>query len=137
VQYTGPIVILTSDFTASAAEVFLLLVKDLPNVTIIGDNTEGIFSDMYEFKLPNKWQVSLSHQQYLSKDKMNYEGIGIAPDILIVNRREDLEGRYDPVLKEAINYLRNKLIVDKKRGVRGIVLVYTSHSSFFTLVYLL
>ncbi|MFT5746120.1 MAG: carboxyl-terminal processing protease [Saprospiraceae bacterium] len=35
-QFVKPIVILTSDFTASAAEVFLLLMKDLPHVTIIG-----------------------------------------------------------------------------------------------------
>ncbi|MEO1715419.1 MAG: S41 family peptidase, partial [Bacteroidota bacterium] len=37
--FTRPIVILTGDFTASAAEVFLLLVKDLPYVTLIGEPT--------------------------------------------------------------------------------------------------
>jgi len=106
-QFTKPIVILTSDYTASAAEVFVLLMKDLPNVTIIGDNTEGIFSDMLEFKLPNKWQVSLSNQQFFSKDKVNYEGKGIAPKIRVVNSRADIENQNDPVIEEAIRYLND------------------------------
>ncbi|NRB54323.1 MAG: S41 family peptidase [Saprospiraceae bacterium] len=107
-QFTGPIVILTSDFTASAAEVFVLLMKELPNVTIIGDETEGIFSDMYEFKLPNKWKVSLSHQQYFSTDGENYEGRGIPPEVKIVNSKVDLVNQIDPVIRQAINHLEKE-----------------------------
>lgn len=107
-QYTGPIVILTSDFTASAAEVFVLLMKELPNVAIIGDNTEGIFSDMYEFKLPNKWNISLSNQQYFSSTKKNYEGIGIPPDIRIINSKIDIVNEEDPAIKTAIEYLKKQ-----------------------------
>ena len=103
--FNGEIVILTSDYTASAAEVFVLMMKDLPNVTIIGDNTEGIFSDMYEFELPNKWQVSLSHQQFFSKDKINYEGKGIEPDIYILNSFENIQAKEDPVIQTAIKHL--------------------------------
>lgn len=105
-QYDQSIVILTSDFTASAAEVFLLLMQDLPNVTIVGDSTEGIFSDMYEFSLPNNWQVSLSHQQFFSKEMINYEGEGIAPDIRVLNTREDLRRQKDAVVEAAIATLR-------------------------------
>ena len=100
-QFIKPVVILTSDFTASAAEVFLLLMKELPNVAIIGDETEGIFSDMYEFKLPNRWKVSLSHQQYFSEAKVNYEGMGIPPDITVLNSRSDIRDQGDPVLNKA------------------------------------
>lgn len=107
-QYIGEIVILTSDFTASAAEVFVLLMKDLPNVTIIGDRTEGIFSDMFEFNLPNKWTVTLSHQQFFSRDTVNYEGKGIAPDIKILNSEENLKTQSDVVLETAIQFLLKK-----------------------------
>lgn len=107
-QFTKPIVILTSDFTASAAEVFVLLMRELPNVSIIGENTEGIFSDMYEFKLPNKWIVTLSHQQYFSQDKENFEGKGISPDIQIVNTRADIKNQRDPVIQKAINHLKKE-----------------------------
>lgn len=104
-QFVKPIVLLTSDFTASAAEVFVLLMNELPNVVIIGDHTEGIFSDMYEFRLPNKWTVSLSHQQYFSQEKENYEGMGIPPDIRVVNRSSDVADETDPVLQKAVFYL--------------------------------
>ncbi len=107
-QFTGPVVILTSDYTASAAEVFILLLEDLPNMTIIGDTTEGIFSDMYEFKLPNKWLVSLSHQQFFSKDNINYEGVGIPPDILLLNTKKDIRRKTDSVVEKAIMYLTKK-----------------------------
>jgi len=99
-------VILTSDFTASAAEVFLLLVKDLPNVTLIGDDTEGIFSDIKEFKLPNKWEVGLSHQQFFSQDMQNYEGVGISPSIKILNSQEDIEIQSDAVIRAGVEYLK-------------------------------
>ena len=105
-QFTKPIIILTSDFTASAAEVFLLAMKDLPYVTIIGDTTEGIFSDMHEFKLPNKWEVSLSHQQFFSREMINYEGIGIEPDVKVLNSRKDLATNIDPVIAKAISFLK-------------------------------
>jgi len=107
-QFTGPIVILTSDFTASACEVFLLVMMDLPNVTIIGDATEGIFSDMYPFKLPNKWIATLSHQQYFSQSKENFEGKGISPDIQMVNSHADLKTKSDPVINAAIEFLREE-----------------------------
>lgn len=107
-QFTEPIVILTSDFTASAAEVFLLVMRELPNVSIVGDYTEGIFSDMHEFKLSNKWTVSLSHQQYFSQKKENFEGKGIAPNIFVVNKRIDLDDKRDPVIKKAIHYLKSE-----------------------------
>jgi len=104
-QFLKPVVILTSDFTASAAEVFLMIMKELPNATIVGDSTEGIFSVMYEFKLPNKWNVTLSHQQFFSKNKENYEGKGIPPDIKILNSMDDIENQNDSVLEKAFHYL--------------------------------
>ncbi|MEM6806504.1 MAG: S41 family peptidase [Bacteroidota bacterium] len=105
-RFTKAIVILTSDYTASAAEVFLLSVKDLSHVSIVGDDTEGIFSDMYEFSLPNKWSVSLSHMQFFSADMINFEGKGIAPDYKVLNSRKDLERGNDPVFLKAIEVLR-------------------------------
>jgi C-terminal processing protease CtpA/Prc len=107
-QFTNSIIILTSDFTASAAEVFLLLMKELPNVVIIGDKTEGIFSTMYEFTLPNQWEVSLSHEQFFSKSKENYEGQGITPNISVLNSKIDIEHQHDPVIEMAINYLKKR-----------------------------
>jgi carboxyl-terminal processing protease len=104
-QFTKPIVLITSDLTASAAEIFVIAMRELPYVTIIGDNTQGILSDMFFFNLPNDWVVSLSHQQYFSSKMINYEGIGIDPDFKIVNSQEDITRKSDPVIKKAIEIL--------------------------------
>jgi carboxyl-terminal processing protease len=107
-QFTKPIIILTSDFTASAADVFALMMKELPYVTIIGDNTQGIFSDIYSFSLPNKWRVNLSHQQYFSADMKNYEGVGVQPDIKLLNEPEDITSGKDLLIVKAIEVLNKK-----------------------------
>jgi hypothetical protein len=101
-QFTNPIIILTSDWSASATEIFILAMKELPYVTIIGDTTEGILSDMYPFKLPNGWKVTLSHQQYFSTKMVNYEGKGIEPNFRILNNKKD---KSDTVLLKAIELL--------------------------------
>ncbi|MEM1219291.1 MAG: S41 family peptidase [Bacteroidota bacterium] len=104
--FTKPIVILTGDFTASAAEVFLLLVKDLPYVTLIGDPTEGIFSDMQFFRMPNGWWGTLSHQQYFDGSNTNYEGEGIPVDINIRNTLEGAQKGEDEVILKALEVLQ-------------------------------
>ncbi|WP_290696920.1 S41 family peptidase [Lacinutrix sp.] len=101
-QFTNPIIILTSDWSASATEIFILAMKELPYVTIIGDTTEGILSDMYPFKLPNGWKGTLSHQKYFSTKMVNYEGKGIEPDFKILNYKQD---KSDVVLLKAIELL--------------------------------
>ena len=106
-QFTKPVMLLTSDFTASAADVFTLMMKELPYVTIIGDNTQGIFSDKYNFTLPNKWRVSLSHQQYFSADMVNYEGIGVQPHHRLLNNLEEFNNGLDPLVTKAIELLEN------------------------------
>lgn len=104
-QIIKPIVILTSDQSMSATDIFALIMKDLPYVTIVGDNTKGIFSDIKEYKLPNGWRYTFSSQKYLSVDMKNYEGIGISPDIKILNTKQDLINGEDPLLIKAIEVL--------------------------------
>ena len=109
-QITVPIILLTSNASASATDVFVLAMKQLPHVTIIGDNTFGVFSDMYESKLPNGWKFSLSHQKYFSADMKCYEGIGVAPDIRLLNSMNDVEQKKDPLINKAIDVLSKKVL---------------------------
>jgi len=52
-QFSDDIVLLTSPYTISAAELFTLCIKDLSNVTIVGENTTGAFSTILTHTLPN------------------------------------------------------------------------------------
>ncbi|WP_405209202.1 S41 family peptidase [Aquimarina sp. LLG6339-5] len=83
-QFTDEIILLTSPLTASAAEVFTLCMKDLSYVTIVGDNTNGVFSDILVHALPNGALVGLSNEIYSDAQGVVYEAIGVGP--LEVNR---------------------------------------------------
>lgn len=75
--YTGPIVVLVSEFTASAAEVFSLGFLARGKVTFVGGNSNGSFSDSLLKTLPNGWLMSLSNEQYQDQNGKDYESIGI------------------------------------------------------------
>jgi hypothetical protein len=81
--FTGPVILLTSDAVASAAETFTLDMKALPHVIQVGEATEGIFSDIQLRTLPNEWTVGLSNEVYRAPDGTLYEGIGIPPDVAV------------------------------------------------------
>jgi len=106
-QFDKPVILLISDQSMSATDIFVLIMKDLPNVTIIGDNTKGVFSDIKEFILPNRWRFTFSTQKYLSADMKNYEGIGISPDIKILNKKDDVKKGIDPLVIKAIEVLKS------------------------------
>lgn len=103
-QYVKPIVILTSNFTASASEVFTMALKDQPHVTVVGTSTNGSFSNMYTGKLANGWKVVMSCRRTYSADMVIYEGKGIAPDVYIPHT----DTSKDQALLKAIEMLMSK-----------------------------
>lgn len=96
------IYLLTNRAAGSSADVFALVMSYLPNVTIIGENTEGIFSDMHRDTLSNGWRLTLSNERYFSKDGKCYEKIGVPVDLPVSNRMEEVRIGIDEVLKKAI-----------------------------------
>ena len=107
-QFTGPVVLLTNDSVFSGGDVFAMVAKALPNVTIVGDHTNGIFSYQFEGVLPNGWTYCLSNQIYYSSDMVCYESTGIPVDLEVTNSRNDLESRVDSVFATAIEVLQVK-----------------------------
>ncbi len=104
-QFTGPIVLLSCDSVFSGAEVFALAMKQVPNVTIIGDDTHGIFSYQLEKKLPNGWRYRLSYQMYFSAEMICYEGRGVPVDISLLNKKSDIEYGVDPLITRALEVI--------------------------------
>ena len=62
--------------------------KGINSVTLIGENSEGTFSDMKFKELPNGWTISLSDECYFSADTICYEGKGVSVDIEILTQRK-------------------------------------------------
>jgi carboxyl-terminal processing protease len=78
-RYLGPVYLITSDITLSAAEVFALYMRALPNVIHIGETTRGAFSDTINKPLPNGWTLVLPGETYRDPQGQSYEARGLPP----------------------------------------------------------
>lgn len=105
-QYVKPIVVLTHRFTISARETYCLAMKVLPQVTFVGDTTSGAFSNQINRELPNGWGYSLSIGQWVDGNGLSYEGKGLAPDVVIQNKKQDILSGKDEALEKAIEILK-------------------------------
>ncbi|MGI9401468.1 MAG: S41 family peptidase [Rhizobiaceae bacterium] len=102
---SAPIILLTCDTVFSGAEVFALALRELQNVTIMGDRTNGIFSYQLEKTMPNGWEYRLSYQIYYSADMVCYEGVGVPVDFLHPNTVADLASGRDSLVELALKKL--------------------------------
>ena len=101
-RYTKPVVLLTSRWTQSAGETFTLAMQELSNITQLGDYTSGAFSDNISRELPNGWFCFMSIGDYRAADGNSYEGIGVKPDIILVNTKADIQAGKDLELEKAL-----------------------------------
>jgi carboxyl-terminal processing protease len=101
-----PIVVLADRYTISAGERSLMAFKTLPNVTIVGDTTNGAHGTMIGRELANGWYYSLVPQKVELFDGQSYEGIGIAPDIRVQNQVSEMNQGIDRTLQMAIDTLQ-------------------------------
>lgn len=101
-HYTCPVVLLTSDQTASAAEDFTLALSQRANVIRVGTATKGMMSDMYNATLPSGLQLTLSNQRYTSRDGRVLEDVGVQPSLRVENTLTALQRQQDPVIAQAL-----------------------------------
>ena len=100
-----PVTVLTSRNTASAAEIAVMALGELPNVTVIGEPTYGIFSNGYPCQLPNGWILQLSTEIYTTSTGINYEQQGYPADIALSWSQSALDQGRDPILERALAFL--------------------------------
>lgn len=101
-----PIIILTDRYTISAGERSVMAFKTLPNVTTVGDTTNGAHGTMIGRELANGWFYSLVPQKVELFDGQSYEGIGLAPDIYIKNTTTEINEGIDKTLQFAIDEIK-------------------------------
>ncbi len=104
-KFLKKIYLITDDKTVSAADVLALDMKQISNVTIVGDNSNGSFSDIYSDRLPNGWNIDMSTERYLSPAMINYEGKGVPVDIKAYTTFKDVKNKNDSVLLKVIRII--------------------------------
>ncbi|MCB9697071.1 MAG: S41 family peptidase [Alphaproteobacteria bacterium] len=97
-----PIVVLIDGETVSASERLLMTLRNLPDTTIIGVTSNGAQATSIGRQLPNGWYLQLPVQEVEGADHVVYEGVGIPPDIELLDDPEVLAGGTDEVLEAAM-----------------------------------
>jgi hypothetical protein len=110
--YTNPVVVLINGSTFSAGELFTEVMKQLPNVTVVGDTTGGgsVGSDLRLapglHRLPSGKRIYVGTLDLRRYDGLPWEWLGIAPDIRVAQTAADVEAGRDLQLEAAIGLLR-------------------------------
>lgn len=108
-RFSGPVVVLTSAFTASAAEDFLIPLHHGGRATIVGERTAGTTGLPLYIDLPGGGRVRICTTRDTYPDGRKWVGVGIIPHIEIYPTREDiLQGR-DAVFERGLEVLRQKI----------------------------
>ncbi len=104
-QFLKPVVLLTNRRCFSSAEETVLMMKALPNVTVVGDTTGGGAGNPIILQLPNGWTYWVPRWIMYTAQKTSYEGIGLPPDIPVqISTADSIAGR-DVILERAIQRL--------------------------------
>lgn len=102
-HYDKPIYILANERSFSAASVLVSVFKNLPNIKIVGVNTDGSSGNSKRFELPNsELRGKISTMVSFQKNGKILDGVGTEPDMKIERNLDQV------LLKE--DYQLNKLL---------------------------
>jgi len=106
-NWTKPVVVLCNRNSYSATNFFVMVMRQLPNVTVIGDRTGGGSGLPFSSELPIGWGVRFSASPILN-EKGEHTEFGIEPDIHVEFTDQDRIERNDPIIERGIELLRVK-----------------------------
>lgn len=102
-HYSRPVYVLTSGYTASAAEHLALVLGELEDVYLIGEPTRGTLSSVLTKILPNGWVITLSNNVVRSPDGIAYEVQGVPPDTTVTFSHTDIDEERDPFIDAVLS----------------------------------
>jgi carboxyl-terminal processing protease len=108
-QYTKPVAVLINGSTFSAGEFTTEILKQLPQVTAIGDTTGGGSvggGDESLYFLPSGKSISIGFIDIRRYDGLPWEWLGVAPDIRVEQTEADIQAGRDLHLEYAIDLLK-------------------------------
>lgn len=100
IRWQKPVVVLANRSCYSAANTFVRNMKELPNVTILGDQTGGGSGMPFSSELPIGWSVRFSACPSYDA-RMQQTEFGVAPDIVCPLDEEKAKQGIDTMIEEA------------------------------------
>lgn len=106
-------IVLTNNFTASAAEDFLIFASQLDNFITMGETTFGSTGQPITMNLCRRMRARICTIECAFYDLSSFEGVGIEPDIAIPVTVKDLLGTKDVQLETAVKEMKRRLKANK------------------------
>lgn len=104
-RWQKPVCILTNRRTFSAANSFVMFLKGLPRVTVIGDRTGGGAGLPFTSELPNGWTLRFSASPMYDSE-MHMTEMGIDPDVKVDISSADYARSIDTIIEAARQRIR-------------------------------
>jgi carboxyl-terminal processing protease len=106
VSFRGPLVVLVSARTASAAEIFAAALHERGRARLVGEATCGcVLGVRRRHTLPDGGALDLSELDYRTAAGTRLERAGLTPDETVAPTRDDLRTGRDPAVARAIKIL--------------------------------
>jgi carboxyl-terminal processing protease len=108
-QTRVPVVVLASERTSSAAEIFIAALKTAGRARIIGSETCGcVLAIRHRHALPDGGMLDVSEMDYQTPTGQRLERQGIKPDHVVTVGRMDLYAERDRAMEIAISELKKR-----------------------------
>jgi carboxyl-terminal processing protease len=107
-RFSGPVVVLVSGFTASAAEIVAGALQD-NGVPLVGMKTFGKGTIQTIYTLRGGWGLRLTTSSYYTRNGRAIDGRGLQPDVRIALDEDLIQSPQDIQLQEATAVLQARL----------------------------
>ncbi len=104
-RFAGPVVLITNRFNGSSAEDFTLMLRVLPQVTVVGDTTLGVGSNPLVRTLGSGWSYRVPQSMQSTPDGFVYQWQGLPPDVPVEWSETDVGAGRDPYIEAALAQL--------------------------------
>ncbi len=121
--FTGPVLVLTDEHSASAAEIFAAAVQETARGTVIGRRTAGAVLASIQKPLPDGGKVQISIRDYRTVRGVRLEGQGVTPDVPVKLTLEDVRRNVDVDLRHAMQQLVPSLQHQGQQAARNALFV--------------
>ncbi len=104
-SFGGPLAVLTSEDSASAAEIYAAAVQEARRGIVVGRTTAGAVVGARHYALPDGGRLSVGVVSIQTADGHVLEKAGVTPDLEVAPSAADIRSGHDPVLEAAVRAL--------------------------------
>jgi carboxyl-terminal processing protease len=104
--YTGRLAILIDAGCHSACEDFAMPFKDNGRAVLVGESTAGSSGQPYYEDLGDGMRLAVGMKREFFPDGARFEGVGVAPDLVLLPTAVELRNGRDPELERALEVLQ-------------------------------